>query len=268
MNLIHGSSVWVQSVSQTLTEIPGVELTLLLRTHEQRDVLTAPLHANPRIELVDPEHFGSAKPLDSESAVHVLESLDAERSFDVVLLRGAAICAEAARRHTFQGRLWCYYLTPHEFRPGQEVDQLRLIAPACERVLCQTEAIRELVAAAIPDQVDKLALLPPMIPPVSKSAEEREGTGGLKLVCAGKSPPILLPGDHRHLPAAGRDLPDAEFHLIGDKIHNPPDDPGFKPAVDAALAETEKLFGMVASRVTRWMTCSGRPTSRSPSVIR
>ena len=203
MNLIDGSSVWVQSVSQTLTEIPGVELTLLLRTHEQRDVLTAPLHANPRIELVDPEHFGSAKPLDPESAVHALESLDAERSFDVVLLRGAAICAEAARRHTFQGRLWCYYLTPHEFRPGQEVGS--------------AEADRSgLRAGALPNGSDPRARCcgyprpggqaraaatdDPSSLQVSRGAE---GSGGLKpRICRQVRPRVLLPGDHRHLPAA------------------------------------------------------------------
>lgn len=242
MNLIDGSSVWVQSVSQTLTEIPGVEVTLLLRAPEQRDVLTAPLHANPRLELIDPGQLGHTKPLGSESALDSLEDLDAERSFDVVLLRGAAICAEAARRRAFSGRLWCYYLTPHDFRPGQEVDQLRLIAPVCERVLCQTEAIRQLAAAAIPDQVKKLKLLPPMIPPIAEPPPRPEGTKGLRLVYAGKfAPEYYFQETLETFRRLRRYLPDAEFHLIGDKIHNPPDDPGFKPAVERALEETENL---------------------------
>jgi glycosyltransferase involved in cell wall biosynthesis len=243
MNLIDGSSVWMQSVGQTLTRIPGAEVTLLLRAPEERDVLTAPLHDNPRLELVDPKQLGHTKPLGPESALDALEDLDAERSFNVVLLRGAAICAEAARRRAFSGRLWCYYLTPHEFRPGQEVDQLRLLAPACERVLCQTEAIRKLATAAVPDQAEKLKLLPPMIPPVAKPAGRREGTKGLRLVYAGKFAPeyyfLEILDTFRRL---RRYLPDAEFHLIGDKIHNPPDDPGFKPAVEAALADTENLI--------------------------
>src|SRR3954471_16432929 len=113
MNLIDGSSVWVQSVSQTLTKIPGVEVTLLLRAPEQRDVLTAPLRANERIELIHPEHFDITKPLDAEVALEALAKLDQKRRFDHVLLRGAGICAKAARRRPFPGRMWCYYLTPH-----------------------------------------------------------------------------------------------------------------------------------------------------------
>jgi glycosyltransferase involved in cell wall biosynthesis len=241
MNLIDGSSVWVQSVSQTLTKLEGVEVTLLLRTPEQRDVLTAPLRANPKIELVHPDELGYEQPLDVEAALDVLERLDGERHFDHVFLRGAGICAEAARRGSFPGRLWAYYLTPHDFQPGQEIDQLRLIAPASERVLCQTEPIRELARAAVPDQAEKLTLLPPMIPSVSK---RRRGSKGkeMKLVYAGKFAPeyyfLEIIETFRRL---RRTHPGAELHLIGDKIHNPPGDPGFRPAAETALEETENL---------------------------
>ena len=175
MNLIDGSSVWLQSVSQMLTRIDGVEVTLLLRASEERDVLTAPLHANDRIQLVSPDRFGHEEPMDVEEALEALQILDREREFDVVFLRGAEICARASRRRPFPGRMWCYYLTPHDFETGQEIDQLRLIAPASARVLCQTEPIRELGRVAVPDNADKLTLLPPMIPEVKerKAAYQR-----------------------------------------------------------------------------------------------
>jgi glycosyltransferase involved in cell wall biosynthesis len=241
MNLIDGSSVWVQSVGQTLTRIPGVEVTLLLRASEQRDILTAPLHADGRIELVPPDQLGYETPLDTEEALDALERLDQERGFDFVFLRGAGICAEAARRGAFPGRLWSYYLTPHDFEPGQEVDQLRLIASASQRVFCQTEPLRELAVAVVPEQAEKLVLLPPMIPAVEER-ESRDSGHGLKLIYAGKFAPEyyfleVIETFKRLL----RDQPDAELHLVGDKIHNPPEDPSFKPAVEAALADTENL---------------------------
>jgi glycosyltransferase involved in cell wall biosynthesis len=243
MNLIDGSSVWVQSVSQTLTRIPGVEVTLLLRAADERDVLTAPLRANPRIELVDPGESGHEKPLDVETALDELERLDEERAFDVVLLRGAGICARAVERDAFRGRLWCYYLTPHYFEPGQEVDQLRLIASASERVLCQTEAIRELALAAVPEHAEKLLLLPPMIPDFRTPPQSRDESASLRLVYAGKfAPEYYFLEIIEVFQRLRRTLPDAEFHLIGDKIHNPPADPRFKPAAEAALADTDNLI--------------------------
>lgn len=241
MNLIDGSSVWLQSVSQMLTRIDGVEVTLLLRASEERDVLTAPLHANDRIQLVSPDRFGHEEPMDVEEALEALQILDREREFDVVFLRGAEICARASRRRPFPGRMWCYYLTPHDFETGQEIDQLRLIAPASARVLCQTEPIRELGRVAVPDNADKLTLLPPMIPEV-KEGRRRNSNRSLRLVYAGKfAPEYYFLESIETFQRLRREQPAAELHLIGDKVHNPPDDPRFKPAAEAALESTENL---------------------------
>jgi glycosyltransferase involved in cell wall biosynthesis len=242
MNLIDGSSVWVQSVGQTLTRIPGVEVTLLLRAREERDILTAPLRSNGRVDLVHPDLLGYQHSLDAGEALDVLERLDEERGFDAVFLRGAAICAEAARREVFPGRLWCYYLTPHDFEPGQEIDQLRLLGSAAERIFCQTEPIRDLARAAVPDQAEKLVLLPPMIPAVAERKPRQDTGSGLKLVYAGKfAPEYYFLDVIETFDRLRRDEPDAELHLVGDKIHNPPEDPTFRPAVEAALAATENL---------------------------
>ncbi len=242
MNLIDGSSVWVQSVAQTLSLLPGVEVVLLLRAPEQRDLLTGPLRSLPRVQLVDPTELGYEKPLVAEQAVDALERLDRDHAFDLVFLRGAPVSAEAARRSAFAGRLWTYFLPPHHTRPGENVDQARLIASASTRVLCQTEPIRALAAAAAPDDAEKLALLPPMIPPFRTPAKQRRD-GPLKLFYTGKFAPeyyfLEMVETFRRL---RRSLPDAEFHLVGDKVHNPPDDPGFKPAAEAALTGTQNLI--------------------------
>src|SRR5919198_6672081 len=127
MNLLDGSSVWVQSMAKMLTSLPEVEVTLLLRCAEERQVLTGPLHAHPRIELVDPGQGPSPRRrLSASEAVDALEALDAERHFDIVFLRGADVTEEACGRSDFRGRLWIYHLS--ESRPGAEADQLRRVA--------------------------------------------------------------------------------------------------------------------------------------------
>ena len=154
MNLIDGSSVWVQSVAQMLTTLPWVRVTLLLRTAEERDgadgwfrrivedrtaeerdVLTAPLRTHPRIELVEPDSLGHGGPLGPAEAIDCLQSLDAQQGFDLVLLRGRAVSEQICGTDSFAGRLWVYYLPPHDYEPGGEVEHLRLIAPSCERIL-------------------------------------------------------------------------------------------------------------------------------------
>ena len=253
LNLIDGSSVWLQSVAQMLTTLPRVELTLLLRNPDERDLLTGPLRLHPRVELVDPSGFTDSTPLSPKQALEELGRLDAERPFDVVLLRGSAVSERAASRRQFPGRLWIYYLPPHDFAPGAQVDHLRLIAEAAERVLCQTEPILALAEEIVPEHAAKLTLLPPMIPdpelePGEGPEPDRRPDGHgrperpLRLLYAGKFAPeyyflemIEIFGRLR------RTEPAAELHLVGDKIHDPPEDPGFTPAAEAALAGTKNL---------------------------
>jgi glycosyltransferase involved in cell wall biosynthesis len=243
MNLIDGSSVWVQSMAQMLSSLPEVEVTLVLRCAEERQVLTEPLHAHPRIELIDPGAGPEPrKRLTSAEAIDTLETLDAERPFDVVLLRGAEVTAEACSRSAFPGRLWIYHLS--ESRPGAEAEELRRVAASADRILCQTDAILALAEAATPEHAGKLTLLPPMIPapatsdPVPKVEADRP----LKLIYAGKFAPeynfIEMLETFKRL---RRSHPEAELHLVGDKIHNPTDDPSFKPRAESALAETENI---------------------------
>jgi glycosyltransferase involved in cell wall biosynthesis len=243
MNLLDGSSVWLQSMAQMLASLPEVEVTLLLRVPEERDVLTGPLHAHPRIALVDPGSGPDPLPrLSPEEAVDALEALDAERHFDIVLLRGADVTAEACGRSEFRGRLWIYHLS--ESRPGAEADQLRRVAACADRILCQTEAILALAEAAVPEHAGKLILLPPMIPAPATSdpVPRAEPDGPLKLIYAGKFAPeyefIEMLETFKRL---RRSHPEAELHLVGDKIHNPPGDPTFKHRAEEALAETENV---------------------------
>ena len=243
MNLLDGSSVWVQSMAQMLSSLAGVEVTLLLRCAEERPVLTGPLHSHPRVELVDPGLGPNPLPhLSAAQAVDALQALDADRNFDVVLLRGANVTEEACQRAAFPGRLWVYHLS--ESRPGADAEQLRRIAGCATRILCQTDAILALAEAAAPEHAGKLTLLPPMIPAPATSdpVPRAEPDTPLKLIYAGKFAPeyefIEMLETFKRL---RRSHPEAELHLVGDKIHNPPDDPTFKPRAEAALAETENV---------------------------
>ncbi len=243
LNLLDGSSVWVQSMAQMLTSLPEVEVTLLLRFPEERQILTSPLHEHPRIQLIDPAAAPeSPGRLSAAHAVDALERLDAERSFDIVLLRGAEVTAEACRRSAFPGRLWVYHLS--ESRPGAEAEHLRRVAACSDRVLCQTDAILALAEAAVPEYAHKLILLPPMIPPPVTSDPVPGASQGepLKLIYAGKFAPeyefIEMLETFKRL---RRSHPDVELHLVGDKIHNPPEDPTFRSRAQASLEETANL---------------------------
>ncbi|HET9157683.1 MAG TPA: glycosyltransferase, partial [Myxococcaceae bacterium] len=189
-----------------------------------------------------PGSLGHRGPLNPGEAMDSLQSLDSDRGFDLVILRGRALSEGICRANAFPGRLWVYYLTPHDHEPGSEVEHLRRIAPASARILCQTGAIETMAEAALGEHRNKLMLLPPMIPSPPSPPPERPDAGPLKLLYAGKIAPeyyfLEMVETFVRLRQA---RPDAELHVVGDKVHTPPDDPGFRPAAQAALKDTENL---------------------------
>ena len=146
LNLIDGSAIWLQSVTQALARA-GCAVTLVLKA-PVRTRLIAPLLAEPGITVRRPfeEHLvegpGSLRPA---AATELLARLDAERRHDLVVLRGRALTAAAARSKAFTGRLWPYLTDVPQSVPGltpETASELELIAIASRYLLCQTEELR------------------------------------------------------------------------------------------------------------------------------
>lgn len=241
-NLVDGSAIWMQSICQVLASLDGVKVTLLLRRplEPRRRHLFAELEANPSIELFD---SGGSALLGPQEALDMLQSMDRSRDFNVVLLRGQAVLARAARHDGFDGRLWSYAM------PGAGMSDkvLRALAARSARILCQTEAAAEEVRATVPDIGDSLLVLPPMVPdsgmsempPRRRSARE----GSLRLVYSGKlSPEYCWLETVEAFRALREARPGTELHVLGDKVHRPPERPEFHARARRALRETEGVY--------------------------
>lgn len=238
LNLVDGSAVWLQSVCQVLRSIDGVAaVTLLLRRsiEPERRFLVDPLEAGG-VEIVDPGRPGR---LAAADALDLLEDLDRSHGpFDVVLLRGTAVLEEAARRSAFDGRLWPYAMTGR----GLTDEAVRLLLPRSHRLLCQTDAVADELRAVAPDADGRLMVLPPMIPepPTSLNGHAPHRDGPLRLVYAGKlSPEYCWLEMADALGRLRETVPDAELHVIGDKVHRPPERPEFHEQAMRALRETD-----------------------------
>lgn len=247
LNIIDGSAIWLASLVQVLHRIERTHLTVLRKSPAQREVVTAELAGLPRVSLVSaPRARGHLTPA---AALDELERLDGQEPFDIVLLRGYALCKLAARRPRLAGRLWVY-LTDIPQDPVELGDddraELARIAAASHRLLCQTEQLRSYLEGVVPELANATVLLPPMVPPMFvRDPGEREDPPDRplrRLFYAGKFAPRW---GFLETVAAFTELrrrhPELELHVAGDKIHNPPDDPSYRPAVEAALEHTEGL---------------------------
>ncbi len=226
LNLIDGSAIWLQSVTQALARA-GCAVTLVLKAPVGTSRLIAPLLAEPGITVRRPfeEHLLQGQgPMRPAAAVELLAGLDAEQRHDLVVLRGRALTAAAARSEVFTGRLWPYLTDVPQSVPGltpETAGELEMIASAARYLLCQTEELRCFLEGSIPAACGKCVLLPPMLADIPSARGAAAAGTPLRLVYTGKFAPRWNTLEMTGLPAllAARGVA-SELHMAGDKIHD------------------------------------------------
>jgi glycosyltransferase involved in cell wall biosynthesis len=230
LNLIDGSAIWLQSVTQALARA-GCAVTLVLKAPVRTSRLIAPLLAEPGVTIRRPfeEHLLEGPgPVAAAAAPELLARLDAETPYDLVVLRGRAVTAAAAKSDAFTGRLWPYLTDVPQSVPGltpEAAEELGMIASAARYLLCQTEELRCFLEGSIPAACGKCVLLPPILAEIPTSRGTAAAGTPLRLVYSGKFAPRWNTLEMTELPGllAARGVA-AELHMIGDKIHNAPGD--------------------------------------------
>jgi glycosyltransferase involved in cell wall biosynthesis len=249
LNLLDGSAVWLQSVTQALVAA-GCAVTLVLKAPVRTDRLIAPLRELPEVVIVSPHAESLLSGLTEASltiaqAVSVLASVDAAERHDLVVLRGRALVSAAAKDGAFDGRLWSYLTDVPQAVPAmtqQAAEDLTVIANASRYLLCQTEELRCFLEGTVPAACGKSVLFPPVLPAldIHRDTGRTAAAGGapLSLVYTGKFAPRWNTLEMTRLPAllARRGVA-AEVQMVGDKVHDDPRDPSYKRRMRSALGE-------------------------------
>ena len=259
LNLLDGSAIWLQSVTQALVAA-GCAVTLVLKAPVRTERLIAPLRDVEAVTIRSP-HAENLPPTPTETsltvpqAVAVLAAVDSAEHHDLVVLRGRALVSAAARDGAFDGRLWSYLTDVPQAVPAvtpKAAEDLTMIAKASRYLLCQTEELRCFLEGSVPAACGKSVLFPPVLPAenLKRDAERAVAPTGtpLKLVYTGKFAPRWNTLEMTQLPAllASRGVA-AEVHMVGDKVHDDPRDAGYKRRMRAALGEvgTPSMSGVI-----------------------
>ncbi|HZC41184.1 MAG TPA: glycosyltransferase family 1 protein [Streptosporangiaceae bacterium] len=264
LNLIDGSAVWLQSVVQALA-LAGCAVTLVLKAPVRTSRLLGPLLTADGVTVCQPQAEGlvpgagppggvlggrgperAPRGLTPAQASAVLTALDERRRYDLIVLRGWRVVSRVTADGSFDGRIWAYLTDIPQSVPDlsdQRAAELGRVAEASAFLLCQTEELRSFLTGSIPAAAGKCVLLPPIVPPREEAggpdpARPPDGRreGPLRLVYTGKFAPRWNTYEMTQLPGllASRGVP-AEVHLVGDKIHDDPADPGYAARMRAAL---------------------------------
>jgi glycosyltransferase involved in cell wall biosynthesis len=239
LNLIDGSAIWLQSVTQALARA-GCAVTLVLKAPVRTSRLIAPLLAEPGVTVRRPSEedlLDGGGRLPAAAVPELLARLDAEQRYDLVVLRGRAVTAAAAQCEKFAGRLWPYLTDVPQSVPGltsEAADELTMIASAARYLLCQTEELRCFLEGSIPAACGKCVLLPPMLADIPGTRGAAAAGTPLRLVYTGKFAPRWNTLEMTELPGllSAQGIA-AELHMAGDKFHDGPD--GYQQRMRTAL---------------------------------
>ncbi len=243
LNLIDGSAIWAQGMVQALSRA-GCAVTLVLKAPVRTGRLVDPLRALPDVTVRSPHAEGLVtgdQGMPPRTAAAVLASIDAPDPHDLVVVRGRRLAGKLAHG-PLAGRLWTYLTDVPQSAAGftgMVRGELRRIADASRVLLCQTEELRDFMESAIPATAGKSVLFPPVV--VLPDGLEARPDGApegraLRMVYTGKFAPRWNTLEMTGLPGVlARRGVDAELHMVGDKVHDDPDDPGYAPRMRAAL---------------------------------
>jgi glycosyltransferase involved in cell wall biosynthesis len=243
LNNVDGSTIWVDSVVQTLLVDPQVHVTLPLRAPQRRDVITGALRRLERVRLVDahPRLAGRSLGLTTTQALDLIERLDRDRPFDAILLRSFQLCLRATERPSLRGRIWaCYVLEPERDPDDPEYRRdMGRIAEASRHVVVQSEGMRQLLESVVAEARGRTIVLPPGIPDAT-SRRADAGRPVQRLVYTGKFHPFYPVERMIDFMTELRrgEAPDLEFHVAGDKFMDVEHDPGYASRLRHLLETT------------------------------
>lgn len=250
LNYIDGSSIWAQTIALATAASGKAKVEFLAKSTPARDELYAPLKSNTDISIIDGsdrQHwqgkgFARITPaMMGELAIR----LDRVQPYDVIIIRGLEIASQLLDAPDVLAKSWMYLTdipqTLSEYTPEERLMMQRL-GKGCQQLLCQTEGFKALWQALVPDlDSSKIRLYTPVIPDFSERLipiTERP----LQAIYAGK-----FKGDWMTLemakawPAIHSELPGSELVMIGDKIHNEPEQPNYAERMQQALQNTKGL---------------------------
>lgn len=232
-NIIDGSSVWLMSLAQTFIDT-DVSVHLLLKSNIKRKVLLNPLLGSVDIKIIEPKHFGIQEDkISAEDAIQLIEILDGiYGGYKSIILRGLEVNSFSLGKKSFWKRVYPY-LTDYYFI---DIDGTRKNKPQTDVLIpdltkfvggffVQTQQIKDDLSKQFGVPLDKMLLLPPMIPDVEDVEFGRKMIDKIKIGYCGKIAPLW---GITELIRSTESQEDFEIHIIGDKVHaNTPEYPNF-----------------------------------------
>lgn len=255
LNYIDGSSIWAQTIALAVAATGIAQVDFIAKSTPERDELFSPLESESLINIIDGtkhQHWQdkSYKRLSLAMMAELAVALNHTHAYDVIIVRGLEIATQLLRTPEVLSKCWMY-LTDIPQSLVDYDDELRhtmqSIGQGCQKLLCQTEGFKTLWQELVPSlKEDKFNLYTPVIPDVPNNLSlitERP----IRAIYAGKFKADWMTMEMVDAwPLVHNQINSSELIMIGDKIHNEPNQPNYQQHMRHVLENTEGLYWLGA----------------------
>ena len=137
LNLIDGSTIWVESLAEILVKHVGAQVTVLSREPDLGTGVMASLSKIEGLSIMSCDRFEEVmqefpRPGDPWGIEKIISIMDAENHFDKFIVRSSDVARVIARVTALKTRLWAYLIDNPPF--NDEAAQLRIGEIAASRL--------------------------------------------------------------------------------------------------------------------------------------
>lgn len=248
LNLIDGSTIWVESLSEILLKHAGARVTVLSREPDLDTGVMASLRRIPGLAIRSYDQFEDvvaefSRPGTPYGIEKIIRAIDAEEPIDKIIIRGGEVARALARVTVLRSRLWAYIIDNPTLDDEDAQYRISTIVEGAGGLFVQTDAQRALLEAVHAEANGKTSVLPPMVRAPSRLKPESDSPalrgGPLRLVYSGKYSITWNVEAFFDLPRLCADAGvEAVVTMIGDKVHAEKSDPEFRERILGKLRET------------------------------
>lgn len=169
LNIMDGSAVWLTSLTNILSHDGKADVSVLLKTPIRRQQVISNIKDLDYIKLINPfelfknKKFKSKHKMNAKEASTVINKLDKEHEYDIVITRGKEI-TEYSLRKSYHKKL-IPYITDfnHQKKRSKDMNFFKMIYKQCPNVFVQTDEMKQLLTKNLKVSPEKFITLPPSV---------------------------------------------------------------------------------------------------------
>ncbi|WP_045453031.1 hypothetical protein [Psychrobacter sp. JCM 18903] len=245
-NGIDGSSIWMQSVCNLFSSA-GHDVYLILRDRPTDNTITNGIDI--RVNIINPwdqsyTEIGSENTISPYELYSILNAIDKKIHFDNIIMRAPRFVKDMYRNianlsyKKIISKMDIYFAALSVFEDSYELTILNNVHSSINRLVVQTEQMRDYAEQMFPELVERVIVLNPMVPKIiyQDSKAIKNKIKNKSVVYAGKLDVNYLIEDYIDNSLSISEL-GYKVKLIGSKFNTVKDDKGFKNRLESKIKE-------------------------------